>query len=187
VLYWLPLAVVQFVFSLILYTAGQQDLRQSANDPQIQIAEDAAAGLAAGQPAQSVLLAGEVDLRRSLAPFMIIYDQSGTVVATSALLSDRTPALPSGVLPSVLNGRSEKPWNSSSPDESRFTWQPDDGVRCAVVVRHYASTGSGFVLVGRSLREVERREDQLLALVIAVAICADRAPRPESAPAGSTA
>jgi len=162
VLAWLPLAVVQIALSLIVYTAVQQDLRQSANDPQIQIAEDAAARLSGGQPPPSVLPAAPVDIRSSLAPYMIVYDDSGAVAASSAILAGTTTALPSGVLSAVVSGRGGKPWRGSPPNESRFTWQPADGVRSAVVVRHY---DGGFVLVGRSLREVEEREDRLLALV----------------------
>jgi len=159
---WIPLAVAQIALSLIVYSAVQQDLRQSADDPQIQFAEDAAGRLSGGQSPQSVLPAAPVDIRQSLAPFMIVYDGSGAVAASSAVLAGATPSLPAGVLSSVVSGRAGKPWSGSPSGESRLTWQPEGGVRSAVVIRHY---DGGFVLVGRSLREVEEREDRLLALV----------------------
>jgi hypothetical protein len=44
--------------------------------------------------------------------------------------------------------------------EDRITWQPAPGVRMASVVVGFQGTRSGFVLAARSLREVEKREDQ---------------------------
>jgi hypothetical protein len=40
---WLPIAVVTAAFCGLAYLTVQQSLRQGANDPQIQMAEDAAA------------------------------------------------------------------------------------------------------------------------------------------------
>jgi hypothetical protein len=45
-------------------------------------------------------------------------------------------------------------------DQDRITWQPEPGVRIATVVAGYTGSQSGFVLAGRSLREVEKRESQ---------------------------
>jgi hypothetical protein len=42
--------------------------------------------------------------------------------------------------------------------EDRVTLQPESGVRIAAVVVRY---NNGFVLAGRSLREVEKRESQV--------------------------
>jgi hypothetical protein len=49
--------------------------------------------------------------------------------------------------------------------ENRVTWQPEPGVRIAAVVASYSGTQSGFVMAGRSLRETERRVDQLGELI----------------------
>ena len=38
--------------------------------------------------------------------------------------------------------------------EDRLTWQPEPGVRSATVVVHYQGAQAGFVMAGRSLREV---------------------------------
>ena len=85
---------------------------------------------------------------------------SGKVVASDALLNGSTPELPAGVLDDVRkNG------------EDRFTWQPEPGVRIAAVVAPLPGTSEGFVLAGRSLREVELREDNIEALtLIALAV-----------------
>ena len=50
--YWLPLAAVTTLLCGLIYLAVQQSLRWGANDPQIQMAEDAAAALAAGGHAE---------------------------------------------------------------------------------------------------------------------------------------
>jgi hypothetical protein len=65
--YWLPAAVAATVLAVLVAGAVQQNIRQAANDPQIQMAEDAATSLAGGlQPAAAAT--GKVDMARSLAP-----------------------------------------------------------------------------------------------------------------------
>jgi hypothetical protein len=49
--------------------------------------------------------------------------------------------------------------------EDRITWQPEPGVRIAAVVTRFAGNDSGFVLAGRNMREAQKREDLVLALV----------------------
>jgi hypothetical protein len=156
---WLPLAVVIIGLSGLVYLTVQQALRMSLNDPQIQMAEDAASALAAGQSADALVPAAKVDVSQSLAPFLIVYDDNGNVVASSAVLHGETPALPSGVLDYTrTNG------------EDRITWQPESGVRLAAVVVRVEG-GSGFVLAGRNMREVEKREDQTMQLsMLAMAV-----------------
>ena len=63
--------------------------------------------------------------------------------------------------------RSRRPASSSTPTVGApnvVTWQPREGVRVATVTARW---GGGTVMAGRSLREVERREDQALLLVAA--------------------
>ena len=45
--------------------------------------------------------------------------------------------------------------------QDRVTWQPEAGVRMATVVVPYKN---GFVMAGRSLTEVEKRESQVESL-----------------------
>lgn len=144
---WLPFVVVITAFCALGYTSVQQAYRQGANDPQIQMAEDAAAALTNGGSADAVVPANRVSLDQSLAPFLIVYDAKGTVLASSVTLDGQTPGLPDGVLDSA-----------KQMGEDRITWQPRDGVRIAAVIVPYQN---GFVLAGRSLREVEARVDQL--------------------------
>jgi len=49
--------------------------------------------------------------------------------------------------------------------EDRVTWQPASAVRSAAVVVRYGGAQPGFVLAGRSQREVEARVDQLTLMI----------------------
>jgi hypothetical protein len=144
---WLPLAIATAGLCGLAYLTGQQALRMSANDPQIQMAEDAASALNGGASVDSLVPVGKVELATSLAPFMIVFDDSGKVLASSATLHGALPVYPSGVLDYTRQN-----------SEDRVTWQPEVGVRMATVVTRY---DKGFVLAGRSLREVEIRSSNL--------------------------
>jgi hypothetical protein len=163
---WIPFAAVITFACLLGYILVQQDLRQTANDPQTQIATDVAADLAQGAPPQEIVSQSQaVDISSSLDPFVIIYDASGMPLASSAALDGATPKLPPAVFAYV-----------AQHGEDSFTWQPAPGVRNAVIVEPWTNDGagnptlgiptstpsSGFVLAGRSLREIEIREDNIL-------------------------
>jgi hypothetical protein len=153
---WLPIAAVVVVMAGVIYVTVQQSIRTGADDPQLQIAGDLAAQLAGGAAPGPLLGSAKVDLTTSLAPYAIVFDQSGTVLASTAVLDGATPVPPAGVLRAARNRRND------------LTWQPKDGVRSAIVVQPWQSaTGNGTVLVGRSLTEVEKRESTLLWLTAA--------------------
>lgn len=147
---FLPLAVLATLTCGLVYGEVQQALRSGANDPQFQLAEDAAARLDAGGTAASVVEAGRtVDPATSLATFEIVFDGDHSVLATNATLdggssASGSPAPPVGVLDAARPG---------SPNA--VTWQPRDGVRIAAVV---VAWRGGTVLVGRSLSRVEQLE-----------------------------
>ena len=151
---WLPIAAVSTVFAFALYGVVQQAQRADANDPQLQMAEDAAAQLSDGADPDAVVTGATVDITRSLAPFTIVFDRNGAVRASTADLDGRTPVPPRG----VLNAAVER-------GVDVITWQPRSGVRSAIVVVPYgAGAAAGTVLVGRSLRAVEEREDRTLLI-----------------------
>jgi hypothetical protein len=147
---WLPIAIVTAGLCALVYLSVQQSMRMGANDPQIQMAEDAASSLNAGASVESVIPSNKVEIADSLAPFMMIFDASGKVLASSVTLHGTVPAYPAGVLDYVQkNG------------QDRVTWQPEADVRMATVVVPYMD---GFVMSGRSLTEVEKRESQVKSL-----------------------
>lgn len=153
--HWLPFAVATTVFIGLSYLLVQQDLRISANDPQIQMAEDAASALGAGQSIESIVPANKIDIVTSLAPYLVVYDDTGKPIASSGLLHNQMPILPSGVFDAAR-----------ASGENRITWQPEPGVRSAVVIARVTGARQGFVMAGRSLREVEKREDNTLLLAM---------------------
>jgi len=151
---WLTFAGVIVALSGLVYVTGQQILRLSANDPQIQLTEDIANSLIAGNDPKSLGGGQTTDIATSLAPFLIVYDDAGKVVATTATLSGSDLVLPGEVLAAAKN-----------KSDDRVTWEPVKGVREAVVVKYYKTDAtSGYVLVGRSLREIELREERLLKM-----------------------
>jgi hypothetical protein len=150
---WLVTAAVSAVLCLLVYASTQQVLRQSANDPQIQMAEDAASLLSNGAEIAKIVPATNIDISKSLSPFIIVYNNSGNPIASGGTLHERTPVPPSGVFEHArMNG------------ENRLTWQPESGVRIASVIVSCGGNNPGFVLAGRSLRETEVRESQMLSL-----------------------
>jgi hypothetical protein len=148
---WFGAAVVLIIIFGTMYGVVQQAQRHAANSPQIQIAEDTAAALNKGtKPA--ALAAGKVSLNASLAPFTIIYDKSGRIVAGNGYLDGRVPSVPYGVLRAANN------------QAYHFvTWQPQDGVRIAAVT---VVADNYYALSGRSLKEVEANENVTFQFVL---------------------
>lgn len=148
------LAGIATGIALALYAIPQHVLRSGANDPQIQLATDAVARLEDGAIPSDAVPAGNVDMARSLAPFVIAYDDQGHPLASQAKLNGGIPAPPAGVFDFVRQH-----------GEERVSWQPIlgrvRGVRVAAVVERVGGAHPGFVLAGRSLREVEAREEQV--------------------------
>ncbi len=149
----LVLAGISTVLALFLYAIPQTVLRQGANDPQLQLAGDLAARLEEGTAPVEAIPTGKVDMARSLSPFVIVYDDQGRPIASQAELNGKAPAPPMGVFDFVRQH-----------GEERLSWQPvlgnTRGVRVAAVVErveHLSTGGAGFVLAGRSLKQVEAR------------------------------
>lgn len=139
------------IFFGSLYAGLHQVLRQSANDPQIQMAEDTAVTLNNGLTPP--VLAENVDVSTSLAPFVMVFNKSYQPIDASGGVVDGTPiAPPKGVFEfAAKNGI------------HTFTWQPNDDLRFAAVVQPY---NDGYVLTARSLREVNERTSQIAILCI---------------------
>lgn len=154
--FFLPAATVAILASALVYVAVQQDLRLGANDPQEQLAEDAVAALNAGAAPASVVGTTKVELASSLAPFIAVYASDGAFLATNGALDGRAPIPPRGVLDTAR-----------SSGRNAVTWQPEAGVRIAVVVLPWHG---GTVLAGRSLRRVEELESSIEGLVAAAGL-----------------
>lgn len=160
---WIPIAVAVTGLSAMLYTATQQQYRQSLNDPQVQMAEDGAALLAAGgAPADVVPHAGRMlDAASSLAPWIAVYDSAGLPLESSATRSGKPLAPPIGALEAARSGSGK---DTDRAFENRVTWQLETGVRHAIVVVWVPETRQ-YVVAGRNMRDVENREWKLEILV----------------------
>lgn len=152
---WLPLVVVLTGVSAFIYIAVQQNYRQSVNDPQIQIAEDAALSLSKGGTPADLVPHGAplVDIRTSLATWTTVYDSSGIPLESSAILDGAPPLMPEGLL-DTNTWTAGKTWDTPRGRETRVTWQPRPDVRQAVVLIQF---DKGYVAVGRSMRTTEER------------------------------
>lgn len=151
---WLPVAAGLTILAGTVYAVAQQSIRQAANDVPAQMAEDAAAALDAGAAPSQVTGGVPVEISRSAAPVLLVFDQQGQLLASSATFHGRPPVYPSGVLGTVRarNG------------EDRVTWQPEDGVRLATVAVPWQR---GVVVGGASLKAPEERTGKVLLLVAA--------------------
>jgi hypothetical protein len=150
---WFALAVAWTLAAGAVVLVQHQVLRSGVDAPQVQMAEDAARALAGGADALSVLPPGAaVPIETSLAPWLAVYDSGGAPLASSARYRAGAPMLPSGVFDFARTHHGH-----------RLSWQPRPGVRQALVIVPLAR--GGFVVAGRSLREVEAGKRQVLGLM----------------------
>lgn len=157
---WLPVAIGISIALGTVYAAVQQNYRQSANDPQVQLSEDYAALLANGLSVDQLSNGlPPVDISKSLSLFVMVFDSTGNTLFSSGKINGNTPTLPSGVLDST-----------KTLGVNMITWQLPGGERFATVIRPWQGVegNSGYVLVARSLREIEDREFDL-ELIVGVA------------------
>ena len=152
---WLPLAIVSTILFFTIYAVVQQSIRQSANDPQIQMAEDYADSLAKGTNPNSIVNATSFDISKSLSTFVIVVDPNDKVISSSAQIGNSYPVPPKGVFDYAKNH-----------DDNRLTWQPQNGVRLAIVVKKYFyNKTTSYIVVGRNLREIEMRENAIEEMI----------------------
>ena len=139
----------------VIYVTIQQNYRNGANDPQIEIVEDTAARLEASAAILDQVPQEKIDAQHSLAPFVIIFDTEGNAIAGNGYLGATLLSVPKGVFD-----------EAKASGEYRVTLEPQKGVRIAAVVKPFVGReANGFVLSGRSLREVEVRVDDLTKLI----------------------
>jgi hypothetical protein len=144
---WVAYCAIITLLCVIIYVVAQQNFRQGANDPQFQMTEDVADALNNGaDPKSLVNTTSTVEISKSLSPYLIIYDAAGNIAASNANLNNQTLKIPAGVLAYIQkNGR------------DAATWQPQPGVRQAMVGIK-ATRGKAYtVIAGRSLRKTEER------------------------------
>lgn len=152
---WMPFAVTITIVCGLVFVTQQQELRMSANDLPRQLAIDAATDLQNGMSPQAATgQQKKIDMAVSLSPFLIIVDDAGHVLASSATLYGKTPALPAGVVQYVKDHGAD-----------RITWQPAPDVRNATVAVFVNGTKPMEVFAGQSMLQTETHIGLILAQV----------------------
>lgn len=146
-------AIITIIIGLI-YASVQQNFRSNANDPQIQVGHDMKRKMENNKDNRSVFM-DTIDLQQSLAVFVETYDQKGDPIQSSGFLNGRMPMLPRGVLDFV-----------DTYGEDWITWQPRPDVRLATGILKVNAPPVNYLVVGRSLREVESRISRLIKMVL---------------------
>lgn len=156
---FLPQIILGLLLSFIVtglvalhYLGMQQYVRLALNDEPNEIATDITAQLAPSSSLANVSLnKNPVDLKDSLSSFTLIYGADKKQIAASSDLNGKAPSIPEGVLDFA-----------KSHGENRITWQPENGLRYAIVVKYFNDKSEGFVVVGKSLKESEKKQSALL-------------------------
>jgi hypothetical protein len=146
IIVFLVIGLLMTIFIVFVYAVAQNILRSEANDPQIQMAEEASFFLGHNGPMGPVVPELNVELSRSLDPFIQVYNEKGSVVDGNATLNGKIPHIPKEALD-----------YAKGHGEHRLTWQPEKGTRIAAVISHYDGKSPGYVVTGRSLRLTEER------------------------------
>lgn len=154
---WIPLALVCVLTIGTSYGLVQQNYRQSANDPQVQIIQNVSDLIESGTDLQRVFdSTTQVDISKSLDSFVIIFDENMNSLYSTGILDGKTPSLPKGVLDATKR-----------MGQHTVTWEPKKGVRIAAVVQYVAGTTPRYVLAGKSIRVIEKREDNAMKMAAA--------------------
>ena len=92
-----------------------------------------------------------MDPGHSLGTFMQLYNEKGQLLFSGGTIHSKAPQLPKGVLD-----------NAKQYTENAVTWQPAADVRLATVAEYTRAPDTAYVIVARSLQEVEIRESNLV-------------------------
>ncbi len=151
--YLLVAGAITVIFAVI-YTAVQQTYRSGANDPQLQIVQDIESRLHSDKSVEKYF-DDTIDIAQSFTPFNALFDANGKAIRSTGYLHNSLPVLPAGVFDFA-----------KAHNEDVLTWQPESGVRMAMVIKYVKASPVNFVASGRSLLDVEVREHNLTAIII---------------------
>ena len=173
---WLPIAIAGTVVFATAYAAGQQMLRQSANDPVVEFAHNAASYLSQGVSPQVLFSTlSKVDMATSRSIFAMSFDQQGALTASNAVIGSSLD--PAAKQPSVPPAGVFA--YASAHGEDRVTWQTADGLRFAADIVPWkvdaavapktalGTTTSGYFLAARSLAPTEAHISELGLIMLA--------------------
>ena len=145
---FLPFALAITLLCGIVYVIAQQEYRMAANEPQEQLASEVAAKITAGATPSAVVSGTSVDIVRSEGVFTVVYDGQAKALAGIVVMDGTSVSVPAGAVTYALDHGT-----------NRVSWQPKVGIREALVLKKVNS--GTVVVVGRSLREPERRIESM--------------------------
>ncbi len=151
-IYALPALVGITLLAGVAYVNDQQTWRQMANEPQEWMAQSAANSAAQLTQVPPATTTTPIVIERDEAPYTILYDAKRNAVTGTGYLHGVLPQLPNGIFDAVtISG------------VNRLTWQPEPGVRQAIVVLPIKGgvLAGGYAVSGRSLAYTEWQESQL--------------------------
>ena len=153
------------IFLIIIFTTiyivMQQAIRQEANFASLQLAEQARQDIKNGQGINQLIGQNTTEINSlSTTPFIIALDSNLNIVASSATLDGKMPSIPKGVITAT------KTQTSTTDGANKITWQPETGVRQAIVAittKDLVSSNNkiAYIVTGQSLRLSENLVGQL--------------------------
>lgn len=148
--WWVTGVMLITVAAFLAWFSYGLSLRNGGDREPLLAAATAARQLTSGSAPGSVVPA-VIDMASSPAPFVIVLDARGRILASSGRLNGRTPQLPAGVLAWV-----------AAHGQDRITWQPEPGIREAAVIQAYGGPHPGFVLAAQSLQHIYRQQQSII-------------------------
>jgi len=136
---WIALMMAGMFAVGIAYTATQQNIRLSADETAVALAQETLIKI---QNGENINIVEKTDASRSLYPFVMIYDNDRKLIASSAQLNGKAIEYPISVLDWV-----------DKDGEHRISWAPQQGLRFASVGIKY---DDGYIVAAVSLKEKER-------------------------------
>lgn len=150
-LHFVPIATAVTVGFGVSYLAVLEMAQRSAFSPQADSAAQAADRLNAGAPPQAVVPHYAIDVGTSRYPYLLVYDDTGQLLASSARLDGQHLALPAAVFDYVRTGQEhhDATWYAVYAGPAPWiVWMPRSDLSSAVVIERWSG---GFVVAGRSM------------------------------------
>ena len=145
--------------------ASHQVIRMGVDSRLSVIAQDAGTELVSGALISPLVAGKIIQIKKSGSAFLSILDNDGKILGTNGSLEGVDLIPPKGVLE-----------YTRAHTEERVTWEPQQGVRIATVLRYIAGETPMYVVAGVSLAEAQRqicliRQLALLAWIFMCVVC----------------
>jgi hypothetical protein len=157
---WIPVTLILTAVFGTIYIVSQQLNRQSFNMSPIDAVNEASYTLDRNLPLDDFLqiYTFNTPVDKTSRTFIIIYDDKGKPLQSTAKLDDNTPNIPLEVLEGT----------PMAPSYKIITWMPRSGLRIAVAIQQvHQGNNLRYVLAGRNLKQSEQLNEYVLFLVAA--------------------